>query len=285
MAWADATVIDAADFRVDGRGSVDGGAFDLTHWRQAVGAPISLDSLLTDSARLLDWLGVQDAAPGATPLAMPLPSRQDIAERVEQWQLEIAALPPSPPLLYAADMVLAWRRRSPIGRGDVVASLLVGDRYGPGRWDASFGGLVALGFQSSGTAWKIAERDRFERLWLHAIVQGADAHLDQEQRLRAYADRAATFITSRRRPGRLKEVILLAMARPYVTSRMVADTLRLTAAGAIKLLTIAAEAGLLLERSGQSSYRTYAIPVAGSRSGVQLQPAADAFHDDLWNDD
>ena len=259
LAWIDATMVDAGDFQVDGRGTIRGGAFDLTHWRQAVGTPVTLDTLLTDSLGLLQWLGVDDAP------VLPL---GDILQRVEDWQRDMSTMPPSPPLLHGARLSLAWRRRSPIGRGDAVASFLIGDRYGPGRFDASFGGLVALGFQCEGAAWKIADKALFDRTWLHAITQGARHHLDQEARLRAYAMRAAVHISSRRRPGRLKEVIVMAMSSPYVTSRQVADRLGLTSAGAIKLLTIATDAGLLLERSGQTSYRSYTIPV--SRSATAL---------------
>ncbi|MEC3948008.1 hypothetical protein [Sphingobium sp. HWE2-09] len=167
-----------------------------------------------------------------------------------------------------------------------MASFLIGDRFGPGRWDASFGGLVAFGFQSSGAAWKIAEEPQFGLIWLQAIALGARDHLDQELRLRAFADRAAAHIAARRRPGRLKDVIMMAMAHPYITSRSVADRLGLTSAGAIKLLSIAADIGLLIERSGQSSYRTYAIPVSHD---IRAAPSPRLFDDpetsDFWHDD
>lgn len=286
LAWIDATAIDTNAFYVDGRGSVIGTDFDLTHWRQAVGAAITIDTLLTDSARLVDWFGIDDVQPTATIWSTPALSRTDIQSRIEQWQREISALPPSPPLLHSARLALAWRRRAPIGRGDIVASLLVGDRYGPGRWDASFGGLVALGLRTSNAAWKVAEGRRLDHIWLKAIVQGARDHLDQEMRLRSYAARAAAVIADRRRPGRLKEVIMMAMAHPYITSRSVADRLTLTSAGAIKLLGIAVDTGLLLERSGQSSYRTYAIPVTdgGPISSSQRRPN-DLHAENFWADD
>ena len=49
-----------------------------------------------------------------------------------------------------------------------------------------------------------------EHVWLEAIRQGAQAHLDLELRLRAYAVRAAQFLQAKRRPGRLKDMLLLA---------------------------------------------------------------------------
>jgi hypothetical protein len=286
LAWIDATSVETSAFTVDGRGSIGGAAFDLTHWRQAVGAPVTLDTLRVDSSGLLDWLGVHDAPAHAGPWTTPGLPLADVRQRVTQWQAETAAMPPSPPLLHGARLALAWRHRAPIGRGDAVASFLIGDRHGPGRWDASSGGLVALGFQASGAAWKIADPAKFDRLWLRAIALGARDHLDQEVRLRAYADRAASHIASRRRPGRLKDVLMMAMSRPYIGSRLIADQLGLTSAGAIKLLSIATDAGLLLERSGQSSYRTYTIPVSHVPHLTSApDPLANPDRADFWSGD
>lgn len=284
LAWIDATAIDADAFTIDGRGSIGGADYDLTHWRRAMGAPVTLDVLRTDSAGLLDWLGVEDIGNAATLWAAPALALADIRLRVAAWQKQEATLPPAPPLLHGARLARSWWQCAPIGRGDAVASFLIGDRHGPGRSDASSGGLVALGFQLSGAAWKIATADRFDRLWLQAIARGARYHLDQEQRLRSYAERAATRIAARRRPGRLKEVVMLAMAHPHVTSRLVSDRLGITSAGAIKLLTIATDAGLLVERSGQSSYRNYSIPVSNlPASSGPFDELNDPIEQDFWS--
>lgn len=286
LAWIDATAIDTDAFTVDGRGSVGGADFDLTHWRRAVGAPVTLETLDKDSAGLLDWLGVNDANTAATPWAAPATPLADICLRVDAWQKAVTMLPPSPPLLHGARLAQLWWRHAPIGRGDAVASLLIGDRYGPGRSGVSSGGLVALGFQLSGAAWKIATPAQFDRLWLQSVTLGARHLLDQEQRLRNYATRAAALIAARRRPGRLKEVVMLAMAHPHIGSRLVADRLGITSAGAIKLLTIATEAGLLMERSGQMSYRSYSIPVSLLPSpSIAPDPLADPETDDFWSMD
>lgn len=286
LARIDAMSIEANAFTVDGRGHIGGATYDLTHWSRAVGAPVTLATLCADSEGLLDWLGVDDTPINSAPWTMSALPRADVRRRVEQWQAEVVALSHSPPLLHGAHMAFSWRRRAPIGRGDVVASFLIGDRYGPGRWDASFGGLVALGFQLSGAAWKIAASDQTDKLWLQAIAQGAKDHLDQEVRLRAYAERAAAHIASRRRPGRLKDVVMMAMSHPQISSRLIADRLGITSAGAIKLLGIATDAGLLLERSGQSSYRSYAIPVTHvPRSATAPDPLANGSITDFWESD
>jgi hypothetical protein len=288
LAWMDSIAIDPNTFMVDGRGHVIDNDFDLTHWRRAVGAEISLEMLQTDSAAVLAWLGVDDLPMSATanPWAVTISSLDDIRQRVDAWQQQVTDMRPCPPLLHSARLARSWWRASPIGRGDAVASFLIGDRFGPGRWDCSYGGLVALGFQRQGTAWKLADQPQFDRLWLQAIASGGRDHLDQEMRLRVYAARAAGHIASRRRPGRLKEVILMAMSRPYITSRLVADHLSLSSAGAIKLLGIAIDLGLLLERSGQSSYRSYAIPVGNMlASSSSPSPIASLKMSNFWEDD
>jgi hypothetical protein len=285
LAWIDAISIDADAFTVDGRGGIGGADFDLTHWRRAVGTPVTLDTLRMDSIGLLDWLGVEDASVGGMPWAAPSLPLADIQLRVEAWQTAVATLPPSPPLLHGGRLAQCWYTRAPIGRGDAVASFLIGDRYGPGRSDVSFGGVVALGFQLSGAEWKVAAPLQFDRLWLQAIALGARHHLDQEQRLRGYAQRAAAHIGTRRRPGRLKEVVMLAMANPHIGSRLVADRLGITSAGAIKLLTIATEAGLLMERSGQASYRSYSIPVTNLAPAAASPDLPTALSDsDFWRE-
>ncbi|CCW17908.1 hypothetical protein EBBID32_22570 [Sphingobium indicum BiD32] len=287
LARIDNSPIDDLDFTVDGRSTVTTSAYDLSHWRQAIGTPIALDALLNDGMALLRWLGV--APPAGSDPAYSLRSGRnaaDILPAVAAWQRDVAALPSSPPLLHCARIARLWRRHAPIGQGDLLASLLIGDRWGPGRWTGSAGGLIALGLESNGAAWKRVTDERLDWLWLEAISTGARAHLDLETRLRAYAWRAAQHIERRRRPGRLKDVLRLAMAHPRISSGSVARALGLTSAGAIKLLTIAAGEGLLIEQSGQASYRSYALPVSMTPLASKGQHGhPDSFARDFWSDD
>ncbi|HAF42200.1 MAG TPA: hypothetical protein DCG90_10620 [Sphingobium sp.] len=272
--WDKAPLHDS-DIQVDGRGAVRTSDFDLSRGRQAVGAPIELDSILTDAEALLRWLGLVSDAGNPAKHGWQR-SLADMLDAVRGWQATIASLPASPPLLHGAHLAQLWRERAPIGRGDLVFSLLIGDRWGPGRWEGSAGGLIALGLERSSEPWQRIKGEALERLWLGAIAAGAQGHLDLEIRLRSYAMRAGQFIRARRRPGRLADMLALAMAHPRVTSSGIAKALGLTSAGAIKLLAIAAEAGLLIERTGQSSYRSYAIPVAAP-SDMPARPRRDPF--------
>lgn len=260
LARIDNSPLDDDVIRVDGRGSVSTSAYDLSHWSRAVGAKIDLTTLRTDPHGLLRWLGAIDEDNSPSPI-LSGHSTSTIIDAVKAWQEDVTHLPNLPPLLHSAYSAHLWMRRTPIGRGDMVAALLIGDRYGPGRLPASFGGLAALGLDGLGVPWRSTSSDAFAELWLQGITAAARHHLDLEVRLRAYATRAMGHIAARRRPGMLKPLLMLAMAHPLLTSRAVARYLDLTSAGAIKLLTIATDLGLLLERSGQASYRSYAIPV------------------------
>lgn len=263
LARMDGLTVEKDAYHVDGRGAVTPSPYDLSHGRHAVGTPISLDALMHDGPALLAWLGFTNAdMPDNTSLALPRRRMADMLMAIDAWRRAVIALPPSPPLLHGGQIARLWRTHAPLGRGDLVASLLIGDRWGPGRWDGSAGGLVALGLERSHGPWRHATGDALDRIWLHAIASGARQHLDQEIRLRAYGRRAMQHVQARRRPGRLRDMLSLAMARPRITSGIVAAQLGLTSAGAIKLLTIATEAGLLIEQSGQASYRSYAIPVS-----------------------
>lgn len=282
MAFAERQALaafDAVDFpddalAVDRRGRVGSTAYDLTHWKAAIGVPISLDAVTHEPAVVLAWLGGDDTLPR---------DKEDVLAAIARWQAACHALPPSPPLLHAGRIAALWRGHAPLGRGDRVASLLIGDRWGPGRWNGSIGGLTALGLRVGLGAWAIARDTELDRLWLAGIRAGGEAHLAWEVRLRAYAQRAAAFLAMRRRPGRLKEVLLFAMARPAVSSAQVADKLDLTSAGAIKLLAHAVEAGLLLEQTGQASYRRYAIPVSAP-SPARPRSRGAAFEAEFWED-
>lgn len=279
------------DLLVDARGAVRTSDFDLSHGRRAIGSPIELEAILNNGPALLDWLGAMPAMDASSPLAWQR-AVPDMLDAVGAWQRDVAALSPSPPLLHGARMAQLWREHAPVGRGDLVYSLLIGDRWGPGRWDGSVGGLTALGLERSHAPWRLARDEKLEEIWLEAVSTGAQAHLDLEVRLRAYAARAAQFINARRRPGRLKDLLSLAMSHPRISSRDVAKALELTVAGAIKLLSIATEAGLLIERSGQASYRSYAIPVAAPSEAVMrmrsdpFNPSSTSFassHDDAFD--
>lgn len=284
LAGIDAYELPEEAVTIDARGRASTSAYDLTHWKHAIGMPITLDALIADPSALLAWLGTETGP--SDPNVSGRRETWEVHQAIEAWSKACQALPPSPPLLHSGRISALWRQFAPLARGDVVASLLIGDRWGSGRWTGSQGGLTALGLQRAGGPWKIASGRDLDRLWLGAITAGAKAHLEWEVQLRGYAQRAAQHLEERRRAGRLKEVIQFAMARPAITSSQVAKQFGLTSAGAIKLLTTAEAEGLLIERTGQGSFRSYQIPVSGgSPSAPRPRPTvADLFEPTIWDE-
>jgi hypothetical protein len=264
LAWADSFDIPADALVFDKRGRLRSGDYDLTHCKDAIGAPISRRALLEEPEQLLAWLGGERAGAGPD-------SRWETIQAIETWSRASTALPPAPPLLMAARLSSLWRRHAPLGRGDVVASLLIGDRWSMGRQPGSQGGLVALGMRHNGGRWKTASGEEAEHLWLGAIRAGAMAHLELENRLRAFAMRVRHVLVRRRRSGQLGELMAFAMERPLINSSDVAQRTGLTHAGAIKLLSIAHDEGLLIETTGQASYRRYAIPLSEPQSATLVE--------------
>lgn len=252
LARVDGHDLSASDFQVRGTGGVSTSDYDVTPWADAIGRSISLDLLLTDCSAVMTWLGIPER----------FNEFSTILGAITRWQAEVANLPYAPPLLQSARMAWVWRKHMPLGRGDLMASVLIGDRWGPGRYDGSIGGLTALGLEAEQAHWRIANGEEFDRIWLNAIRRGASIHLDQELRLRNYAQRAQHVVDQERRLGKLGALVSFAMSRPRVTSSVVARELGVTPAGAIKLLTRAEERGLLIEQTGYSAYRSYSIPVA-----------------------
>ena len=147
---------------IDGRGRLTTSVYDLTHWKHAIGMPITLNALATDASALLQWFGVDMRQPSQN--ATGHRETCELASAVEAWSKACNALPPSPALLHSGRIAALWRQHSPLGRGDVVASLLLGDRWGPGRWNGSQGGLTALGLKLAGGRWKVARGTELDRL-------------------------------------------------------------------------------------------------------------------------
>lgn len=255
LAWADSFDIPREALVFGKGGRLQSTQFDLTNCKEAIGTPISRRAILEDPEQLLTWLGWGQTGAG-------LRSRWDTLAAIEDWSKMCAALSPTPPLIMAARLSSLWRLHAPLGRGDIVASLLIGDRWSMGRRQGSQGGLIALGMRLNGGRWKIATAEEAEHLWLGAVREGAKAHLEVESRLRAFAVRARRVLERRRRNGHLGDLLAFAMERPNINSSDVALRTGLSHAGAIKLLSIAEGEGLLIETTGQASYRRYAIPLS-----------------------
>ncbi|GLV27432.1 hypothetical protein [Sphingobium chungangianum] len=80
---------------VDARGRVVTGAYDLTHWKHAIGTSISLEALMADPTALLAWLGADGDRHEER-----VPSRRAVWELVpaiEAWSRHAKLFPPPLP--------------------------------------------------------------------------------------------------------------------------------------------------------------------------------------------
>lgn len=92
---------------------------------------------------------------------------------------------------------------------------------------------------------------------LRRIAEDGLARLD---RLETFGRAGARALAREHRPGALAALGRLTLSRPCLAARSLAPLLGLTISGAGKLLTRAARLGLLIEISGRSSWRCYAVP-------------------------
>jgi len=153
-------------------------------------------------------------------------------------------------------------------------SLLIGDCWGPGRWNGSQGGLVAVGIRLIEQEWEQAVGQEWDRLWLKAIKAGAYSHLDLETRLREFALSTGDLLTERQRRGRMRSLLLFAMTRPFITSGDVVKRFGMARGSAIRLLKQAAAEGHLAEIVIRENHSRYRIPVEDSLAlRARAQPA------------
>lgn len=261
LAWCDGTQLDIEAYH-DGRRRQ---LFDLAgqplRWARALDHEIRLDALTAPDA-LLDWLGVSDIPPQDGPLAVLLSykSRSDILEAVARWRDQLARRAPDPPLVQGARMALLWRQMRPLGRSDMVAAVLLGDRFGPGRMGLSQGGLVAIGLKALGPRWLTSAGTGAIHLWLEAIYLACTQLLELEQRLRFVLRRHEEACAALRASDRLPDVLAVARGALSVSAAGVARRLQISVQTAHVALAKAVTLGLLHEITGQASYRRYALP-------------------------
>ena len=262
LAWCDGSLLDIESLSDGRRRTLVDMAGQPLRWARALDHDIRLDAL-TEPSALLDWLGVSDIAPQDGPLAALLSykSRIDILEAVTRWRDQLARRAPDPPLLQGARMALLWRQMRPLGRSDMVAAVLLGDRFGPGRMGLSEGGLVAIGLKALGPRWLTSQGTAAIQIWLEALYVAAQQLLELEQRLRFIARRHAEACADLRASDRLPQVLALARAQLSVSAAGVAKRLKISPQTAHVALSKAEKQGLLHEITGQASYRRYALPL------------------------
>lgn len=108
-------------------------------------------------------------------------------------------------------------------------------------------------------AWRLAPRDRDAIVHrnLRQLASAADSGLKRLRLLETHRLRAASAISAVARPGRLPQLAALLERCPLITPKRLCASLDLTISGAGKLLTRAAELGLVAEISGRQAWKVY----------------------------
>lgn len=108
-------------------------------------------------------------------------------------------------------------------------------------------------------AWRLAPRDRDAIVHrnLRQLASAADSGLRRLRLLEIHRLRAASAISAAAAPGRLPQLAALLEHCPVNTPKRLCASLDLTISGAGRLLTRAAELGLVAEISGRQAWKVY----------------------------
>src|SRR3546814_12615872 len=103
--------------------------------------------------------------------------------------------------------------------------------------------------------------------FLRQIAEAAATGLQRLDAMEEHRLRAAAVAGNILRPGKLFPLLAFLQLRPVTSPRVVARQLELSISGAGKLLARAADAGLLVEISGRTDWRTYLVRSEERRVG------------------
>lgn len=214
-------------------------------------------------------LATDSTLPGRRPIAFAAEERTALAT----WQRRIAdagsphwrELVPS-----TVDLPSDWGERPALLRAlELTAVRLRADRSEAGWLGMPFL-LKALGITrtplpclvAADKALRLAPRDRTAIVprYLKALAKAAEQGLTRLDNIEADRIRAAEAVALTRRPASLLSLLGLLRKRPVLTPLGTARALKLTVSGAGKLLSRAADVGLVAEITGRQAWRAY-IPV------------------------
>jgi hypothetical protein len=201
--------------------------------------------------------------------ALPLPTQLAEAKLRRWWQSSLTVRS-GPQLLAGADLALEWERLAPLASGNIVTAIMIGDRYVTGNSPLFGGGLTALGMRQLHVAaprllkpprhrleadegWADAAR----LVWLRAITAGANVVIELDCRLRELLTLVEGAHPVGRRPSHLRELVELAIRRPFTTVNLASSRLGIARATAHKLICAALSAQVIREISSERGSRRF----------------------------
>lgn len=181
----------------------------------------------------------------------------DEEERMGEWQAVLSRVEDYPPVLQAILLLDAWNEIGVLQHAPWLGRLLFGAclrQYG-----VTTGGHLAtlnLGLKAVAVE-RRRHRQRDVRLMamLQGLILAGEQGLKEHDRLLLARELMERRLVGRRTTSRLPELVDLVMARPLVSTGMVAETLKVTPRAALRIVE---ELGLR-ELTGRGRYRAWGI--------------------------
>ena len=160
------------------------------------------------------------------------------------------------PVLAAAHALLEWQEHKPFEHGDWLGRLLAADLMRTRRKTRVHLATVSIGLKETPRRYRQA-LDRTTRLnaIMEALTLAAQTGLRDHDRWLAASRVLDTKLRGRRSNSHLPQVIAMVMARPMITTTMVAHELKITPRSAQDLI---AQLGLR-ELTGRKRYRAWGV--------------------------
>ncbi len=180
----------------------------------------------------------------------------DEDERLDEWKAVLRQTHDLPPVLRAAVLLDAWNSLEVLQHapwlGRLLAAALLRQEEVAGRHLPGISVGLKLVPREARTS-----RNRTTRLiaLLEGIRAGAEAGLKEHDRLLLAQQQMQRRLVGRRSSSRLPQLVDLVLSRPMVSAGMIAEVLRVTPQGALK---IAAELNLR-ELTGRGRFRAWGI--------------------------
>lgn len=224
------------------------------------------------AADILEWL--RDATnPGdSSAHKHPLEANES---RLTAWERHAGvAIGKLPPLLAAGEVSAAFGRLSPLSRGNLVLSTMLGDRLVAASKTYSNGGIAAIGIMRRQIPWRglVAAsgghngddpQNEFSLEqrglnWLEALTAGGEAVIQLAQRVDRWWEFVREACTAKRTTSRLVQVAEIAANYPSIGASQLAKAMGISRQGATLLLEEARALQLVREVTHGRSFRRYA---------------------------
>lgn len=180
----------------------------------------------------------------------------DEDERLAQWQVILGETDGVPPVLRAVLLLDAWNQLEVLQHAPWLGRLLAASVLREAGVTAAHLAVFNLGLKHIPRELR-ASRDRGVRLlaFLDGLSAAAEAGMKEHDRLLLARQQMQHRLRGKRKSSKLPRLIDLVLSKPMVSANMIADELRVTSQGALK---IAGELNLR-ELTGRGRFRAWGV--------------------------